>query len=104
VEAINTTPSQLTLATFCDLSKAFDTISHDILLHKLNVFRIRGVANKWLESYLTNRNQYVNINFHISQNLPIRCDVSQGSILGPLPFLIYINDKSNSLTENILVG
>ena len=48
-EAINITPSQLTMATFCDLSKAFDTVSHDILLHKINVFGIRG-ANRWIES------------------------------------------------------
>ena len=101
-EAINSSPSQLTLATFCDLSKAFDTISTDILLHKLNIYGIRGLANKWIESYLTNRTQYVNIDSHTSSCLPVRCGVPQGSILGPLLFLIYINDISASTTENIL--
>ena len=58
-KANNITPSQLILATFCNLSKAFDTISTDILLHKLNIYGVRGTANKWIESYLTNRSQYM---------------------------------------------
>ena len=100
--ASNTTPSQITLATFCDLSKAFDTISPNILLSKLNTYGIRGVANKWIESYLTNIIQYVDFDSHISTRLPVRCGVPQGSILGPLLFLIYINAISHSTTENIL--
>ena len=90
------------MATFCDLSNAFDTISTDILLHKLNIYGIRGLASKWIESYLTNRIQYVNIDSHTSSCLPVRCGDPQGSILGPLLFLMYINDISASTTENIL--
>ena len=101
-EAINSSRSQLTVATFCDLSKAFDTISTDILLHKLNIYGIRGLANKWIESFLTNITQYVNIDSHTSSCLPVRCGVPQGSILGPLLFLIYINNISASTTGNIL--
>ena len=63
-EANNAIPSKYTLATFSDLSKAFDTISHKILLHKLNTYGIRQVANKWIESYLHNRSQHVEINSH----------------------------------------
>ena len=100
-EANNITPSQRTLATFCDLSKAFDTISTDILLHKLNIYGIRGTANKWIESYLTNRSQYVDFDSHASSSLPVKCGVPQGSILGLL-FLLYITEIFHSTTENIL--
>ena len=61
-------------------------------LYKLNHRGIRGVANQWFASYLSNRHQKVLINGEASQRLPITCGVPQGSILGPLLFLIYIND------------
>jgi hypothetical protein len=90
------------LAIFCDLSKAFDTISHKILLHKLNRYGARGIANKWFESYLQNITQYVQIDNNKSSCQNINCGVPRGSILGPLLFLIYINDISNSADVNIL--
>ena len=77
---------------FVDLSKAFDTIDHSILLAKLQLYGVKGLSNKLLKNYLTHRQQYVSLENTDSNLLGIKTGVPQGSILGPLLFLIYVND------------
>ena len=75
-----------------DLSKAFDTLDHQILLNKLKYYGVNDTPLKWVSNYLTVRQQYVEIDGNRSGLLPLTTGVPQGSIIGPLLFLIYMND------------
>ena len=97
--AKNRNVGRITGAIFIDLKKAYDTVNHDILLMKLSKYGVIGQTLYWVKNYLSNRTQRTLANNVLSDIASVKCGIPQGSVLGPLLFLIYINDASNTCTE-----
>ena len=88
------------IVIFIDLKKAFDTVDHEILLKKIKMYGVTGLEHDWLTSYLDNRKQFCRVDGTSSDVRGINCGVPHGSCLGPLLFLIYINDLPFSLQKS----
>ena len=95
--SINIDKGHINGVIFIDLKKAFDTVNHEIIIRKLQNYGLDRNALAWFQSYLSNRSQKCLVNGKLSDSRPITCGVPQGSIIGPLLFLVYINDLPNCL-------
>ena len=84
-----------------DFSKAFDTVSHSKLLHKLDYYGIRSNTLNWIQSWITNRTQHVVLNGATSSQVDVKSGVPQGTVLGPLMFLVFINDIAESVQSKV---
>ena len=96
--------NNFTVGVFIDLSKAFDTVNYDVLIKKLSYYGINTSNLAWFSSYLRNRQQYISADGVCTESQNITCGVPQGSILGPLLFLIYVNDlnKASKILQLIM--
>ena len=94
--------NEYSCGVFLDFQKAFDTVNHEILLKKLHHYGIRGITNKQFKSYLNNRTQKTKVNGSISEKIGISYEDPQGSILGPLFFLVYINNQQEAVTHSLI--
>ena len=94
---------QVAHCNFLDLSKAFDTVDQKLLIRKCEIFGLRGIASNVLTSNLSDREQFLDFNGKTSSNLGVTCRISQSSVLGPLLFLLYINNLTNLENHGDLV-